>query len=104
MMNFGLPVTYFQYAYMTHFFANPLSVFLCKRLRFEDLSKEHLDALRNLPSFRQYVDPRHYNAGRFANLSKACGSVFSFRRRLGSRTVLARLRPCAFRLCHEKAR
>lgn len=57
MMQLELPLTHFQYAYMTHFFANPLSVFLCKSLRFEDLSKEHLDALRNLPSFRQYASP-----------------------------------------------
>lgn len=58
-MNLRLPLTRPQYAYMTHFFANPLSVFLCKPLRFEDLSKGHLDALRNLPSFRQYASPRH---------------------------------------------
>ena len=44
-----------KYAYMAHFFANPLSVFLCDDLQFEDVSSEHLDALRNLPSFRQYV-------------------------------------------------
>lgn len=88
-MNLGSQIDSSQYAYMTHFFANPLSVFLCKTLRFEDLSAEHFDGLRNLPSFRQYADPRYQIAGFFANFLKACGSVFSFRRRLGSCQVLA---------------
>lgn len=52
-------LTYVKYAYMTHFFANPLSVFLCDNLSFTDVSSEHFDALRNLPSFRQYVFIRH---------------------------------------------
>lgn len=45
-----------QYAFMAHFFANPLSVFLSESLKFEDLSKDHFEALRNAPSFQNYVE------------------------------------------------
>ncbi|KAG6088421.1 hypothetical protein E4U15_006096 [Claviceps sp. LM218 group G6] len=46
-----------KYAYMCHFYANPLSV-LCSPSRQDmpPLQKEHLEALRNLPSFRQTVE------------------------------------------------
>jgi len=45
-----------QYAYMSHFYANPLSVFLSESLRFDDLSKDHFDALRNVLSFQNFVE------------------------------------------------
>ncbi|KAF2421024.1 hypothetical protein EJ08DRAFT_653671 [Tothia fuscella] len=45
-----------QYAYMAHFFANPLSVFLRLTLDFTDLAKEHFTAFRNLPSFRRHIE------------------------------------------------
>ncbi|CCE33104.1 related to origin recognition complex subunit 3 [Claviceps purpurea 20.1] len=46
-----------KYAYMCHFYANPLSV-LCSPSQQDvpPLQKEHLEALRNLPSFRQTVE------------------------------------------------
>ncbi|KAG5924941.1 hypothetical protein E4U61_004844 [Claviceps capensis] len=46
-----------KYAYMCHFYANPLSV-LCSPSQQDmpRLQKEHLEALRNLPSFRQTVE------------------------------------------------
>ncbi|KAG5967093.1 hypothetical protein E4U58_002312 [Claviceps cyperi] len=46
-----------KYAYMCHFYANPLSV-LCSPSRQDmpPLQKEHLEAVRNLPSFRQTVE------------------------------------------------
>ncbi|KAK8163089.1 origin recognition complex subunit 3 N-terminus-domain-containing protein [Phyllosticta citrichinensis] len=45
-----------KYAYMSHFFANRLSIFLRKDLQFEDVTKEDLEALRNLGSFQQLVE------------------------------------------------
>ncbi|KAG5912869.1 hypothetical protein E4U42_001744, partial [Claviceps africana] len=46
-----------QYAYMCHFYANPLSV-LCSASSHdvEALQQEHLEAVRNLPSFRRAVE------------------------------------------------
>ncbi|CAZ84501.1 unnamed protein product [Tuber melanosporum] len=49
-----------KYAYMSHFYANPLSIIL----GFIDntdglgevLSTEHVEAIRNVPSFRRYVE------------------------------------------------
>jgi origin recognition complex subunit 3 len=45
-----------QYASMAHFYANPLSVFLLDSLQPEDISKEHFEALRNVPSFRTFAE------------------------------------------------
>ncbi|KAK8226057.1 origin recognition complex subunit [Phyllosticta capitalensis] len=45
-----------KYAYMSHFFANPLSIFLRKGLKYKDVSKEDLEALRNLGSFRRLIE------------------------------------------------
>ncbi|TID16760.1 Origin recognition complex subunit 3 [Venturia nashicola] len=45
-----------QYAYMAHFYANPLSVFLSKTLKLGDLNGDHFEALRNVPSFQNYVE------------------------------------------------
>ncbi|KAM0799315.1 origin recognition complex subunit 3 N-terminus-domain-containing protein [Usnea florida] len=44
-----------KYAYMTHFFANPLSVFLDTTKELESIQTEHYEAVRNLPSFRRYA-------------------------------------------------
>lgn len=41
---------------MSHFFANPLSIFLRKGLKYKDVSKEDLEALRNLGSFRRLIE------------------------------------------------
>lgn len=41
-----------QYAYMCHFYANPLSVLLSEIKP----QPEHLEALRNLPSFRSHIE------------------------------------------------
>lgn len=45
-----------QYAYMAHFYANPLSVFLSDSLQLDELSKDHFEALRNVPSFQNYIE------------------------------------------------
>ncbi|OAQ98082.1 hypothetical protein LLEC1_03158 [Akanthomyces lecanii] len=47
-----------KYAYMCHFFANPLSVLLAQSEAGEDklMQPEHLDAIRNTPSFRKHVE------------------------------------------------
>jgi origin recognition complex subunit 3 len=47
-----------KYAYMSHFYANPLSIVLGFMGDKEGLGKvltnEHVEAIRNLPSFRRY--------------------------------------------------
>lgn len=49
-----------QYAYMTHFFANPLSVFLSRPENvgkvIEAIQPEHIEAIRMLPSFRGKIE------------------------------------------------
>ncbi|KAI9720368.1 MAG: hypothetical protein M1812_002874 [Candelaria pacifica] len=45
-----------KYAYMSHFYANPLSIFMAEGLRFDALQAEHWEALRNVPSFRCFVE------------------------------------------------
>ncbi|KAK7558254.1 origin recognition complex subunit [Phyllosticta citricarpa] len=45
-----------KYAYMSHFFANPLSIFLREGLKYEDVAKEDIEALRNLGSFRRFIE------------------------------------------------
>ncbi|KAL4996536.1 origin recognition complex subunit 3 N-terminus-domain-containing protein [Aspergillus recurvatus] len=45
-----------KYAYMSHFFANPISVLLADRVA-EDLQHDKLcEAIRNVPSFREYCE------------------------------------------------
>lgn len=44
-----------KYAYMTHFYANATSLFLCPDLDFQDVPSDHFEAVRNLPSFRVYA-------------------------------------------------
>ena len=41
--------------YMSHFFANPLTVFLDEQMDHAELQSEHYEAVRNLESFREYV-------------------------------------------------
>ncbi|KAF2201461.1 hypothetical protein GQ43DRAFT_37033 [Delitschia confertaspora ATCC 74209] len=45
-----------KYAYMSHFYANCTSIFLKKDITFKELPKEVLEAVRNLPSFRKWVE------------------------------------------------
>ncbi|KAI2467714.1 origin recognition complex subunit 3 N-terminus-domain-containing protein [Annulohypoxylon bovei var. microspora] len=45
-----------KYAYMCHFYANPLTVFLSDGIETEMLQEEHLEAVRFLPSFRRSVE------------------------------------------------
>lgn len=45
-----------KYAYMSHFYASCPSILLKEDLSFEDLSVDAFDAIRNLPSFRRYVN------------------------------------------------
>jgi origin recognition complex subunit 3 len=42
-----------KYAYMTHFYANPATVFLKDDPQFEDFSSDAFEAIRNLPSFKR---------------------------------------------------
>jgi origin recognition complex subunit 3 len=51
-------LTLLQYAYMCHFYANPLSVLLAPDLQdvIPLLQEEHLDAIRNLPSFKPAME------------------------------------------------
>ncbi|CAD6583165.1 MAG: hypothetical protein ASARMPREDX12_001195 [Alectoria sarmentosa] len=44
-----------KYAYMTHFFANPLSICLDTTQLLASSQTEHYEAIRNLPSFRRYA-------------------------------------------------
>jgi origin recognition complex subunit 3 len=45
-----------KYAYMSHFYASYPSVFLRSGLIFEELSADAFEAVRNLPSFQQWVE------------------------------------------------
>ncbi|KAI5786389.1 origin recognition complex subunit 3 N-terminus-domain-containing protein [Peziza echinospora] len=51
-----------KYAYMSHFYANPLSVFLAFLNDPDEansiLQPEHVEAVRNLPSFRRFVEDK----------------------------------------------
>ncbi|KAL9128251.1 MAG: hypothetical protein Q9217_003041 [Psora testacea] len=43
-------------AYMSHFFSNPLSSALASRDSVESWQEDHMEAVRNLPSFRRYCE------------------------------------------------
>ncbi|KAF2682716.1 hypothetical protein K458DRAFT_306676 [Lentithecium fluviatile CBS 122367] len=45
-----------KYAYISHFYASYPTVFLQEGLAFEDLSSDVFEAVRNLPSFRRWVE------------------------------------------------
>ena len=45
-----------KYAHMTHFFANPLSILLDIEKSGENIQSHHYEAIRNLPSFRDFVE------------------------------------------------
>ncbi|KAB8542108.1 hypothetical protein FH972_025571 [Carpinus fangiana] len=45
-----------KYAYMSHFYADPLSVFLCEGLSREEISPEHFEVVRHVPSFRKHIE------------------------------------------------
>ncbi|OTA96972.1 hypothetical protein M434DRAFT_392418 [Hypoxylon sp. CO27-5] len=49
-------VSSLKYAYMCHFYANPLTIFLSGEVDTEMLQEEHLEAVRCLPSFRRFVE------------------------------------------------
>ncbi|KAI2640519.1 origin recognition complex subunit 3 N-terminus-domain-containing protein [Hypomontagnella submonticulosa] len=49
-------VSSLKYAYMCHFYSNPLTIFLSDDMETEMLQEEHLEAVRCLPSFRRYVE------------------------------------------------
>ncbi|KAK1690704.1 origin recognition complex subunit [Colletotrichum godetiae] len=48
----------FKYAYMCHFYANPLSVFAVEddEMNSELVQDEHIESIRSLPSFRREVE------------------------------------------------
>ncbi|KAH8676297.1 origin recognition complex subunit [Xylariales sp. PMI_506] len=54
----GIPmfISSVKYAYMSHFYANPLSILLSDELDDSLLQKEHLEVVRSLPSFRSFVE------------------------------------------------
>ena len=45
-----------QYAYMCCYYANALSLFLDKDVKFKDVPKDHIAAVRHLPSFRTWYE------------------------------------------------
>ncbi|EKG09208.1 Origin recognition complex subunit 3 [Macrophomina phaseolina MS6] len=45
-----------KYAYMSHFFANPLSIFLRMDLKYEQISQADLEALRHVDTFQKYAE------------------------------------------------
>ncbi|KAF2869327.1 origin recognition complex subunit 3 N-terminus-domain-containing protein [Massariosphaeria phaeospora] len=45
-----------KYAYMSHFYANQMSIFLKDGISFEDLSSDDVEVARTLPSFRSRVE------------------------------------------------
>ncbi|KAF1981426.1 origin recognition complex subunit [Aulographum hederae CBS 113979] len=45
-----------KYAFMSHFFANPVSVFLYADLEFSEINEDHIEAIRRLPSFRKLAE------------------------------------------------
>ncbi|KAI1779985.1 origin recognition complex subunit 3 N-terminus-domain-containing protein [Hypoxylon cercidicola] len=49
-------VSSLKYAYMCHFYANPLTVFLSDDKRDDVLQEEHFEAVRSLSSFRRHVE------------------------------------------------
>lgn len=63
-------VSSLKYAYMTHFYSNALSIFMSPAASEEEvLQAEHLQAMRNLPSFRHCVE-REVEIGVAANLQR----------------------------------
>ena len=52
-----------KYAYMSHFYASVPSIFLKPGVAFDDLTVDAFEAVRNLPSFRQWVESRLENGG-----------------------------------------
>ncbi|KAF1932314.1 uncharacterized protein M421DRAFT_289162 [Didymella exigua CBS 183.55] len=54
-----------RYAYMSHFYASVPSVFLTDGLKYKDTQADALEAVRNLPSFRQHIETR-LGQGNFA--------------------------------------
>ncbi|KAI1383206.1 origin recognition complex subunit 3 N-terminus-domain-containing protein [Hypoxylon trugodes] len=49
-------VSSLKYAYMYHFYANPLTIFLSYEIESNTIQGEHLEAVRCLPSFRRFVE------------------------------------------------
>lgn len=45
-----------RYAYMSHYYANALTLFLIPGLTFADVPQDHFEALRNVGSFRRHCD------------------------------------------------
>jgi origin recognition complex subunit 3 len=45
-----------KYAYMSHFYASCPSIFLKEGLTFENVSAEAFESVRNLPSFRRWIE------------------------------------------------
>ncbi|KAF2634953.1 origin recognition complex subunit [Massarina eburnea CBS 473.64] len=45
-----------KYAYMSHFYASYPTVLLKEKVAFKDLSSEAFEAVRNLPSFKRWVE------------------------------------------------
>ncbi|KAL1603906.1 Origin recognition complex subunit 3 [Paraconiothyrium brasiliense] len=45
-----------KYAYMSHFYANPATIFLKPESTLKDFSSEAFEAVRNLPSLKRYIE------------------------------------------------
>jgi origin recognition complex subunit 3 len=62
-----------KYAYMSHFYASYPSIFLQSGLEFKDLPADAFEAVRNLPSFRRYVEDE-LASGNAANVRELLAS------------------------------
>jgi origin recognition complex subunit 3 len=58
-----------KYAYMSHFYASYPSLFLRKDINFDELPADAFEAVRNLPSFRRWVEDKIEN-GQTDNVRK----------------------------------
>ncbi|KAH7408219.1 origin recognition complex subunit [Phaeosphaeria sp. MPI-PUGE-AT-0046c] len=58
-----------KYAYMSHFYASYPSIFLQEGIEYKDLPADAFEAVRNLPSFRSFVEDK-LDAGEAADVRK----------------------------------
>ncbi|KAK4499501.1 hypothetical protein PRZ48_010016 [Zasmidium cellare] len=69
-----------RYAYMSHFYANAVSISLSPSLALKDVTAQYLEALRNLPSFRTFARQLLDNGdpGRLRDLLDRDDKAFEF--------------------------
>jgi len=69
-----------QYSYMSHFYANAVSLFLDEKLDFQKIPKDHFEAVRNLPSFMSSMEYKidHGQAAEVKQLLESDGYLYDF--------------------------